>query len=137
MVISGRRLWRNWGNMHLFAAYCYKLRMMKQLFCLVLRKEKQKKILYYFRALSIFKNMIYSIPGGKKPIYFYCGPCLEVEKVTKPGKSYVVFVQSLCATSVLGSQVFGQALMESSGIHSTTYIRNFLLSLIQCRPLEM
>ena len=52
--------------MHLFAAYRYKLRIMKQLFCLVLRKEKLKKIIYYFRALSIFKSMIYSIPGGKK-----------------------------------------------------------------------
>ena len=29
----------------------------------------------------------------------YCGPWSEVEYVTKPGKSFVVFGYSFCATS--------------------------------------
>ena len=52
----------------------------------------------------------------KKKNYFYCGPLLEVEQVTKPGKSSIVFGQRWCATSVLGSQVFRQALMESCDV---------------------
>ena len=35
-----------------------------------------------------------------------------------PGKSSVVFGKSWCATSVSGSQVFGQALMESCEVGS-------------------
>ena len=49
--------------------------------------------------------------GHKKiTIYFYCLLWLEV---TKPGKSSVAFSKSWCATSVLDSQVFGQASRES------------------------
>ena len=48
------------------------------------------------------------------PISYYCGPWFEVKQVTKPGKSFVVFGWSWCAICVLGSQVFGQAWMESS-----------------------
>ena len=35
------------------------------------------------------------------------------DQVTKPGKSSVVFGYSWCASSVLASQVFSQALIES------------------------
>ena len=48
-----------------------------------------------------------------KSIYYYCGLWLEVVLFTKSGKTFVVFGYSWCATSVLGSQVFGQASMES------------------------
>ena len=51
----------------------------------------------------------------KNPIFFYCGPWLEEEQVTKSGKSSVVFGLSRCATSILGSQVIRQASMESCG----------------------
>ena len=49
----------------------------------------------------------------KSPIYLYCGERFEREQVTMHGKSFVVFGCSWTDMSVLGSQVFGQALMES------------------------
>ena len=45
----------------------------------------------------------------------YCGPWMQGDKVTNPGKSLAVFGYSWCAVSVLGSQEFGQALMKSCG----------------------
>ena len=38
---------------------------------------------------------------------------MEEEKFTKPGKSSVMFGKSWCDVGFLGSQVLGQALMES------------------------
>ena len=63
--------------------------------------------------LYIFFNQFTQYLGPKKTVYFYCGPWLEGELVSKPHKSSVMFGYSWCVTSVVGSQVFGQALMES------------------------
>ena len=80
--------------------------------CVILfdfRKEKTENFSYQFRAISSFVINLLNTRDRKSPIYFYCGPWLEIEWVTKPGKSSVVFGESWCARSVLGSQVFGQA----------------------------
>ena len=46
-----------------------------------------------------------------------------------PGKSSVVFGYSWCATSVLGSQVFGQTLMESCDRSANMYVTKCHLTL--------
>ena len=62
---------------------------------------------YQFTAIHKLLINLHNTRGKNQPIYFYCGHWLKVEQVTKPGNSFVVFGQSLCAMSVLGSQVFG------------------------------
>ena len=66
-----------------------------------------------FKAITIEKKInLLNSRDRKMPIYFHCGPWLEGEQVTKPGKGSVVFGYSWCSMSVLGRQVFGQASME-------------------------
>ena len=62
------------------------------LICLVLGKEKLKALgtssnLYLFFVI----NLPHTRDEEKKTLFTLCGPWFEVEKVTKPGKSSVVF----------------------------------------------
>ena len=86
--------------------------------------KERKKLKILVQSYIFFFNPFTQYKGQKNPIYFYCVLWLQVEQVTKPGKSYVVLGQSWCATSVLGSQVFGQASIESC-VQRGTNIRIF------------
>ena len=83
------------------------------LFCFGVGKEKLDFV-WPAQGYISFLDQFTQYQGQKGPLYFYCGPWFKGQQFTKPGKRYVVFGQSWCDMCVLGTQVFGEALMQSS-----------------------
>ena len=73
-------------------------------------------MVYQIIALPSFLINLFDTRDKKGPIYLYYGLWLKGEYFNKPCKSSVVFGWSWFDISVLGSQVFGRASMESCKI---------------------
>ena len=78
---------------------------------MVLGKEKLKTLVTSSELYLVFDQFFNT--RDRNPYILLVWTVVGGTEVPKPGNSSVVFGSSLCATSVLGGKVFGQASMES------------------------